>query len=170
MLQGVYGDNIVRCGLSYRHLENENARVSTPLSGREMHVIAGHGSPIATKGPALIAALVTVGSVRKAAALVGIHADTAQRWLADPDFQAELTIAKRQCLDEAQTALRGELLASIELLARLRNDVSKPDHLRRQCAVDLLSLSKGALEGVDVAERLAKMEVALELARHELQF
>jgi len=135
-----------------------------------MHVISGHGSPIATKGPALIAALVSVGSVKKAAALVGIHADTAQRWLGDADFQAELTVAKRQCLDEAQTALRGELLASIAVLARLRDDPATSDTLKRQCAFDLLSLGRVALEGVDVVERMAKLEAALEMARDELRY
>src|SRR5215468_8829173 len=102
-------------------------------------MIRGHGSPIGQKGPALIAALVLHGSVTKAAAVVGVHRDTALHWMADPDFAAELETAKRACLAEAQQALRGSLFGSIELLVKLRDDVTQAAALRRQCAVDLLS-------------------------------
>ena len=133
-------------------------------------MIAGHGSPIATKGPIAIAALVTHGSRAKAAEQAGIHVDTLQRWLGDPAFAAQLATAQRERSDETQQALRGAMLGSVELLVAMRDDESRPDNLRRQCACDILSFGKAALEGADMAERLAKLEVSLEIVRNEFHY
>ena len=133
-------------------------------------MIHRHGSSIRHKGEAAIAALVLHGSRQKAAEVVGVHPDTIKNWLKDPDFQEAYQQARRVCTDEAQQALRGAMLGSIALLVDFRDDPSKADHLRRQCAVDLLTLGKVAVEGVDLSERLGKLEAMQELLRHELHY
>jgi len=133
-------------------------------------MIKGHGSPIAEKGPLVLAALVAHGSRSKAALVAGVHIDTVRKWLRDPDFQAALATAQREHSEETMQALRGAMLGSVELLVQMRDDASRPDHLRRQCACDILSFGKAALEGADMAERLAKLEVSLEIVRNEFHY
>jgi hypothetical protein len=133
-------------------------------------VIAGHGSPIGEKGPLVIAALVAHGSRAKAAAAAGVHVDTIKRWLADPDFRAEYEAAKKVCVEEAHDALRGAMWGSVALLVAFRDDESKADSLRRQCAVDILTLAKPAIEDTDLAEKLAKLEANLEMVKHEFHY
>jgi hypothetical protein len=133
-------------------------------------MIAGHGSPIAEKGPLVIAALVAHGSRAKAALVADVNPATIKRWLSDPEFAAQLATAQREHAEETMQALRGAMLGSVELLVALRDNPSTPDTLRRQCAYDILVLGKNALESADLAERLGKLESALEAARHDFTF
>jgi len=133
-------------------------------------VIAGHGSPIAEKGPLAIAALVVHGSRAKAAEAAGVHPDTIKRWLGDADFRAAYEEAQRQQADETMQALKGAMLGSVQVLVAFRDDPTKSDALRRQCAYDILTLGKAAMEGAELAERLGKLEAMQELLRHELTY
>jgi hypothetical protein len=110
------------------------------------------------------------GSRAKAALVAGVDPATIKRWLADPDFAAELALAQKQHADEITQTLRAAMIGSIELLVALRDDTSRADTLRRQCAYDILVLGKATLEAADVAERLARMEVAMETVRNEFHY
>ena len=133
-------------------------------------MIQGYGSPIATKGPIAIAALVAHGSRARAAREAGVDRATLARWLRDEPFAAQLATAQREHAEETMQVLRSAMLGSVELLVALRDNPSTSDVLRRQCAYDILVLGKNALESADLAERLGKLESALEEARRDLAY
>ena len=133
-------------------------------------MIEGHGSLIRAKGDAVMAALIRYGSRKRAAAEAGVSIETVKHWLADADYAEQYATAKRQCVEEAQQALVGSMLHCISYLDGEVQNEGKPDSHRRACAYALLTLAKGVLEGQDLADRLAKLEVTQELLRHELSY
>jgi hypothetical protein len=130
-------------------------------------MIRGHGSPIAQKGQALIAALILCGSLSKASAQVGISVDAAKHWLSDEDFRAEYEAAKRVVVEEAYQFLRGAMWESVAVLVRLRDDPEQPATLRRQCAYDILTLAKTVVDGEGLSERLAQVAAQVEMLKRE---
>lgn len=99
----------------------------------------------------------------KTGAAVGVSGRTVRRWREDPDFENEVTAARRMLLAEARAALGG---AARDAIATLHEALQDPNPAHR---IRAASIVLGALPAIsehfDLEERLATLEAALDETR-----
>ena len=114
------------------------------------------------KRDAVLVALAAGKTVREAAAETGVGERTAHRWLADPQFRAELANARQEMIRQAVGKLADASSAAADELRRLLTD-AESDAVRLRAAVAILDGLTKLREHVELADRVA----ALENAFHE---
>lgn len=98
-------------------------------------------------------------STDKTGEAVGISGRTIRRWREDPDFESEVTAARKELLVEARAALGGAARDAIATLhAALRDDNAG---IRVRAAATLLSALPAVSEHLELEERLTALEAAL---------
>jgi hypothetical protein len=110
---------------------------------------------------AAIAALLTEPTLSAAAEAAGCSSKTLQRWLATPEFMAELHVAEETMMTLALARLAGTLAAAVETISDLlKADVAAPVRLR---AAELaLTLVSKWLVDEALADRLTVLEAAVD--------
>jgi hypothetical protein len=120
--------------------------------------MVGHGEKLSRKQEAAIAALLTAGSIEKAAAVAKIGTTTLRRWLTDPDFSDAYRCARAQALEGAVGRLHGTLGAALDTLERLM--ACGKEAVELGAARTLLEQGFRAAELLDLAERVEALEEA----------
>lgn len=102
-------------------------------------------------------------STDKTGESVGVSGRTIRRWREDPDFEAEVTAARKDLLVEARAALGA---AARDAVATL-HEALKDDNagIRVRAASTILSTLPAITEHFELEERLATLEAALEESR-----
>src|SRR5262245_40721558 len=106
----------------------------------------------------VVAALACGRSVKEAAASASVSERTAWRWLAKPEFKAQVDKARAELLEGALGKLSGMLAAGAGVLARLL--ASGSDGIRLGAVRLLFETVTKWKEVVDHEQRLAALELA----------
>jgi transposase len=119
----------------------------------------GHGDKLPRRAGAVIAALLSEGSIKAAAAKAGVSESTVRAWLRDrPGFAADYRAARRQAVEAATGALQA---ADAEAAETLRRELTgKRSSGRIKAAVAILDRAIKGVELMDLAERVAELERA----------
>lgn len=107
-----------------------------------------------------IAALMTAPTIGQAAETAQVSRAQISRWLAQPEFQAELERERRAMMKAATDALR---VAASEAVSALRRVLADPDTTAAvvvQAAGQILAHAYKAAEQADVVARLDALEEA----------
>lgn len=97
-------------------------------------------------------------SIPDAAAAVGVSRRTGYRIAARESFQAKYRAAKAELLTAATAALHSHSLSFIQTLAEVAKDTKLPGSYRVAASREGLSAMFRAVEVLDLAERIAKLE------------
>lgn len=123
---------------------------------------AGHGEKQSRKKELLICALLVEPTIEKAAVKVGIGTTTAFRWLQDPEFQAEYQQARKQAVSQAIAQLQQATTQAVATLQAIMQDETAPAASRVTAARTVLDTSLKAIELEDLAQRIEKLEQAVQ--------
>jgi hypothetical protein len=120
--------------------------------------MSGHGQKLSRKEETAISALLTQGTLAKAASLAGIGEATLRRWLQRDDFQAAYRGARREAVSQAVAHLQRVSGEAVETLRTVMNDDQKPSSARVTAARIILEFSIKAVELEDLEVRIAALE------------
>jgi len=118
----------------------------------------GHGAKFRQKMEQAIAALLSHKSIEDAARAVGIGTNTLQRWMKDPEFDAELRKARRRLASHAVGRLQEAAGAAISVLLKIMMDTSTPAAIRVRAIEIVLDQGAKAATIGDLEDRVAKLE------------
>jgi hypothetical protein len=118
---------------------------------------------------ALVVALAGGKSVEAAAGEAGVSERTAYRRLADPAFRQRVTGARATMVERALGELAAGAAAAVGTLRDLHADKATPPAVRQSAARSYLEMGRRLTEAVEVEQRLAALEQALELSEHDRQ-
>ena len=116
----------------------------------------GHGAKQPRKQAAAIAALLSRGSLRAAAAASGVSESTLKRWQAQPEFQAAFTVAKDELLEGTINRLRVIAMDGLRALHEVAR--AGPPNARVSAGRSIMELLFRAIEVQDLAARVDKLE------------
>ena len=126
---------------------------------------SGHGAKSARKREQAIAALMSCGSIPKAAKQVGVSEDTLDNWLKDPAFAEEYRAARQRVVEEAIGLLQmATTAAATTLMRNLKCGVASVE-VRAALGIFDLVLKATAIE--EQEERLAELEALMSSLRTE---
>ena len=108
----------------------------------------------------LVRELLACSDVPQAAQNVGVHKATAYRWVALPEFQAELRQADREVLTATSRRLARLGTRAVEVLAETMDDPEAPAAVGVRAADAVLTKLLQIRETVDMDERLTALEAA----------
>ncbi len=119
----------------------------------------GHGEKLSRKQESAIAALLSEGTMKAAAASAGVSEATLWRWSRLPEFQARLRGARRQVLERAVSELQA---ASSEAVEALRRNLgcANPAAEIKAAQIILDQAMKGA-ELLEMQGRIEQLEAML---------
>lgn len=109
----------------------------------------------------IIAALISKGSIKGAAASLGCTVRTLYDRMKKEDFKALYSQAKGEIIRSATAKLQGEVVASIATLANIRDDEEAPKQTRVNCSVSILQYASKYLETTEILDRLEALEGAV---------
>ncbi|HMV46680.1 MAG TPA: hypothetical protein PLD20_13930 [Blastocatellia bacterium] len=118
---------------------------------------------LSTKQQRAIEALLTEPTTRAAAAAAEVSEATIWRWLAEPEFSIAYRAARGRLLESTLTALQSASVDAVVCLREILNDKTAQVSARVSAAKSVLELGLKAREVLEVEERLAYLEKALEL-------
>ena len=104
-----------------------------------------------------LAALMTSGTVKSAAALSGVGERTLHRWLRDPDFAAQLAQVEAELVDAAARRLLSLTDDAIRSLAQLSAG-AEDDGVRLRTAVAILDQAARWRESASIERRISFLE------------
>lgn len=106
----------------------------------------------------IISALISVGSIKGAAASLECTPRTLYERMKKPEFKILYAEAKGDILKAATAKLQGSLCKAIDNLVNIMNDTSTPKQTRANCAVSILQYGAKFTETTDIIERLEAVE------------
>ena len=112
---------------------------------------------------AIVAALITEGSIKGAAATLTCTARTLYERMKEPAFKALYAKARADMLKDACAQLQGHLSEAVATLAAIMKDTETAPQTRANCAVSILQYAGRFTETADILERLEAVEAAQEL-------
>ena len=115
---------------------------------------------------AIIAALVSEGSIKGAAASLECTSRTLYARMKRPEFRALYAQAKADILKTATAKLQGNLCGAIDTLAAIMTDEEAAKQTRVNSAVSILQYAARFTETTDVVDRLEAIEKAQEMANN----
>lgn len=124
--------------------------------------MSGHGEKLSRCQESLIAALLTCGTIREAAAQAKVSTATARRWMKAETFQTEYRRAKAELVSTATTNLRGEMSKGVRVLATIAGSKKAPPASRVSSAVALIKLGLEAHQLENLEQRIAQLEREME--------
>lgn len=107
---------------------------------------------------AIIAALISEGSVKGAADSLGCNTKTVYARMRLPAFKKMYSQAKGDILKAATAKLQGNLCDAINTLTQIMKDPASPPQTRANCAVSVLQYGSKYIEQTDIVERLEAIE------------
>jgi DNA-binding MurR/RpiR family transcriptional regulator len=108
-----------------------------------------------------LVALLDCGEIKKAAAAAGVNEATLWRWLQSPDFQSRYRAARRQLVETATAQLQSDCTIAARVLREMAEDREAPASSRVAAARTILEQSIGAIELMDLQERVEMLEKML---------
>jgi DNA-binding MurR/RpiR family transcriptional regulator len=108
-----------------------------------------------------LVALLDCGEIKKAAAAAGVNEATLWRWLQSPDFQSRYRAARRQLVETAIAQLQSDCTIAARVLREVAEDREAPASSRVAAARTILEQSIGAIELIDLQERVEMLEKML---------
>jgi hypothetical protein len=121
--------------------------------------MAGHGEKLSRKSEKAIAALLSAGTLARAAAAAGIAERTLRNWLKRDDFKAAFERARREHFAEDMGLLGALRRSAITTVGQ--NLSSESTAGRNRAAALILEHSLKALEVLDLLPRLEAVERAV---------
>jgi len=110
------------------------------------------------KQVAFLQAMLEQSTVTKAAAEAGITRATAYKYLKDPEFKAELTRRRGECIDDTVRYLQSKLAFCSETLVRI---IKKPDvseQVKINAINSVFTNCKALTETAEIIDRLQQIE------------
>ena len=108
----------------------------------------------------IIAALISEGSIKGAAASLKCQTRTLYERMKKPEFKELYTQAKGEILKTATAKLQGHLCGAIDTLAEIMKDEETAKQTRVNSAVSILQYGARFTEATDIIERLEAIEEA----------
>lgn len=119
----------------------------------------GRGSPIDSRWPLAVAALLAGRGLTEAAAAAGVAPRTLYRWRELPEWRRYYHDAAREALETATGDLRGAASEAVATLRAALGDESPA--VRVRAAVAILDFALRA-EAADLSDRVARLEAEAE--------
>ena len=132
------------------------------MNERRRPQIGGHGAKLPRKQEAALAALLQQPTIEKAAVAAGVADSTLRRWLTLPEFRRRYGEARRRLVDAAVLDLQRGCGSAVRALVGIVADAAQPPAVRVSAARAILDSSFKGAELLDLAERVAALETALE--------
>lgn len=114
------------------------------------------------KDEAILAALISCGSIRKAAKIAGVAESTVRKRLNDETFRERYEQAKDGILSEACDALSARLTLAIDTLSEVLADTENAASVRVSAADAMLRHGLRYVEAANILARLDALEKAQE--------
>jgi hypothetical protein len=114
---------------------------------------------------ALVAALLAGSTYEDAARATGYSRSTVSRRMRDAAFRDQLDALRRDVIARAADLLAAQTVASVDTLARLRDNTALSAGIRARAARDLLDLALRYRDSSELAARVAAIEGVLDLRR-----
>ena len=127
----------------------------------------GHGAKFSRKKEEAIIALLTQRNMDEAAKSIGISTQTLVRWMQVPEFDKAYREARRAAYGQATARLQQATSAAVSTLLKIMVDTNAPPSTRVRAADSVLDHAKQAIEIEDVEVRVAALEQAAELSKHQ---
>ena len=106
-------------------------------------------------------ALLDCGEIKQAAETAGVTKVTLWRWLQLSDFQTRYRAARRQLVETAIAQLQSDCTVAARVLREVAEDREAPASSRVAAARTILEQSIGAIELMDLQERVEMLEKML---------
>ncbi len=113
---------------------------------------------ITPKQERALVALLDCGEIKKASETAGVNEATLWRWLQSPDFQSRYRAARRQLVETAIAQLQSDCTVAVRVLREVAEDREAPASSRVAAARTILEQSIGAIELIDLQERVEMLE------------
>lgn len=121
--------------------------------------MAGHGSKLPRKTEAVVAALLTEGTIEQAADKAGVSARSIKTWLQLPEFQAAYLEAGQQLVQNAIGRLQEGTGEAVDTLRTLLACNHMPT--RARAALGMLDYAYKGMELLNLAQRVEDLERAV---------
>ncbi len=108
-----------------------------------------------------LVALLDCGEIKRAAKVAGVGEVTLWRWLQLPAFQSRYRAARRQLVETAIAQLQSDCTIAVRVLREVAEDREAPASSRVAAAKTILEQSIGAIELMDLQERVEHLEKML---------
>ncbi len=108
-----------------------------------------------------LVALLDCGETKRAAEVAGVGEVTLWRWLQLPAFQSRYRRARRQLVETAIAQLQSDCTIAVRVLREVAEDKQAPASSRVAAAKTILEQSIGAIELMDLQERVEMLEKML---------
>jgi hypothetical protein len=142
-------------------------------ASKSVNVDTGQKPGADDTGPALeakhakaIECLISEKSVTAAAECAGVTRQTLHNWMQQPDFARALDTAQRDLLRHATRRLAGAIDKSVTTVVYLA-ETCEDEPTRLRAAMALPAMLRDLSEAVDIRDRLAAIEAAIELQGNE---
>ncbi len=110
-----------------------------------------------------LVALLDCGEIKEAAKTAGVNEATLWRWLQLSDFQSRYRAARRQLVETAIAQLQSDCTIAVRVLREVAEDKEAPASSRVAAAKTILEQSIGAIELMDLQERVERLEQTIEV-------
>jgi hypothetical protein len=122
---------------------------------------------LGTRKEAAILALLTARGIEEAAPTVNVPPRTLYRWLNEPAFDSAYRKAKRMAFGQAIARLHQGTGAAAATMLKIKVDPNVPASIRLRAADCILTHAKNAIETEEIEERVAALEQAALLSKHD---
>jgi hypothetical protein len=119
------------------------------------------GEKLTSKQERALVALLDCGEIKKAAEIAEVGEVTLWRWLQLSDFQTRYRAARRQLVETAIAQLQSDCTIAARVLREVAEDRDAPASSRVAAARTILEQSIGAIELIDLQERVEMLEKSL---------
>ena len=116
----------------------------------------------------ILAALLSAGTVRNAAAVARVSVSTIRNRLKDPEFRAMYEERKSELLQTATASMLAKLEDATSAISDLMSDEDCPANVRLAAADSLLRHCLRYLSAADIERRLAALEAAQEVEKNDV--
>lgn len=119
------------------------------------------------KQNAFLKAMLEHSTISKAAKEAGIARETAYRYLKNPEFQAELTKRRAECINDTVRFLQGKLAFCSETLIGIVENPDAADQVKINAINAVFANCKAMTETAEIVTRLEQLESLIESSEAE---
>jgi hypothetical protein len=109
-----------------------------------------------------LVALLDYGEIKEASRVADVSDVTLWRWLQLPAFQTRYRAARRQLVETAIAQLQSDCTIAVRVLREVAEDREAPASSRVSAAKTIIEQSVGAIQLIDLQERIERLESLLE--------
>jgi len=118
----------------------------------------GHGQKLSRKQEQAVMALLTSGTIREAAAEVGVAESTIFRWMQMPQFEELYREARHRALGQTIARLQQATTEAVDTLRDVMGDEEAASNSRVTAAKAVLEMAFKAYELEDLAQQVKELE------------